>query len=60
MTPKCLPYPETTMFGVIAEAAKRTPDAPALDFMGKITTYTEFVKKIDDICDAKTAEILEI
>ena len=41
------PYPETTMFGVIAESAKRTPNAPALDFMGKITTYSEFVKKIE-------------
>lgn len=53
MTPvKGKPYPETTMFGVIAEAAKRTPDAPALDFMGKITTYTEFVKKIELVAGA--------
>ena len=48
MTPvKGRPYPETTMFGVIAESAKRVPDAPALDFMGKITTFKEFVDKIE-------------
>ena len=39
MTPKSLPYPETTMFGVIEASAKRVPDAPAIDFMGKIITY---------------------
>ena len=41
------PYPETTMFGAIAASAKRVPQAPALDFMGKITTYSEFVRKIE-------------
>ena len=41
------PYPETTMFGAIAASAKRVPQAPALDFMGKITTYCEFVRKIE-------------
>lgn len=41
------PYPETTMFGVIAESAKRVPQAPALDFMGKITTFSEFKDKIE-------------
>ncbi|MBQ7860997.1 MAG: acyl--CoA ligase [Clostridia bacterium] len=46
------PYPETTMFGVIAESAKRVPNAPALDFMGKITTFSEFVKKIEQAAGA--------
>lgn len=41
------PYPETTMFGVIAESAKRVPQAPALDFMGKITTFSEFKDRIE-------------
>ncbi len=41
------PYPQTTMFGAIAAAAKRTPDAPALDFMGKITDFKTFVEKIE-------------
>lgn len=47
MTPVSNPYPETTMFGVVAASAKRIPDAPALNFMGKYTTYKEFVEKIE-------------
>ena len=39
MTPVSHPYPETTMFGAVAASAKRVPDAPALNFMGKYTTY---------------------
>lgn len=46
------PYPETTMFGVIAESAKRVPQAPALDFMGKITTFAEFRDKIELVAGA--------
>lgn len=40
-------YPETTMFGAIEAAAKRLPDAPAIDFMGKIITYRELVERIE-------------
>ena len=46
-TPLSLPYPETTMFGVIEASANRHPEAPAIDFMGKITTYKDFVEKIE-------------
>ena len=46
-TPVSHPYPETTMFGAIAASAKRVPDAPALNFMGKYTTYKDFVEKIE-------------
>lgn len=46
------PYPETTMFGVIAESAKRVPQAPALDFMGKITTFADFRDKIELVAGA--------
>lgn len=45
-------YPETTMFGAIEAAAKRLPDAPALDFMGKITTYKTFVERIENAARA--------
>lgn len=41
------PYPETTMFGAISASADRFPKAPAYEFMGKYTTYSEFVKKIE-------------
>ena len=46
-TPVSHPYPETTMFGAVAATAKRLPDAPALNFMGKYTTYKTFVEKIE-------------
>lgn len=51
-TPVSHPYPETTMFGAIELSAKRVPQAPALDFMGKITTYASLVKKIEDAAKA--------
>ena len=47
MTPVSHPYPETTMFDAIAATAKRVPEAPALNFMGKYTTYKTFVEKIE-------------
>ncbi|MDD6011386.1 MAG: class I adenylate-forming enzyme family protein [Oscillospiraceae bacterium] len=47
MTPVSRPYPMTTMFGAIAAAAERVPEAPALGFMGKITTFRSFVEKIE-------------
>ncbi|MBQ3137745.1 MAG: acyl--CoA ligase [Clostridia bacterium] len=51
-TPVSHPYPETTMFGAIELSAKRVPQAPALDFMGKITTYENLVKKIENAAKA--------
>ncbi len=51
-TPVSHPYPETTMFGVIENSAKRVPQAPALDFMGKITTYEQLVKNIEEAAGA--------
>ncbi len=51
-TPVSHPYPETTMFGAIELSAKRVPQAPALDFMGKITTYASLVKKIEEAAKA--------
>lgn len=44
---KGMPYPETTMFGAVKIAADRTPDEPALDFMGKVTDYKTFIRKIE-------------
>ncbi len=49
---KGMPYPETTMFGAIKIAAERTPDAPALDFMGKVTSYRTFLEKIEAVAKA--------
>ena len=41
------PYPETTMFGAVKNAADRFPKAPALEFMGSYTTYASLIKKIE-------------
>ena len=46
-TPASLEYPHKTMYEMIASAAKRKPDHVAYVFMGKKTTYSEFMKRID-------------
>ena len=46
-TPKNLNYPHKTMFELLAAAAKQYPDNTAYVFMGKKTSYTEFMKRID-------------
>ena len=53
--PRVLPYPETTMYGAVAESARRYPDAPAYDFMGKTTTYRQLIEKIDQAAKALVA-----
>ncbi|MEE1320718.1 MAG: class I adenylate-forming enzyme family protein [Acutalibacteraceae bacterium] len=51
-TPVIHPYPMTTMFGAIELSAKRVPDAPALLFEGKYTTYRQFVERIEQTAKA--------
>lgn len=46
------PYPETTMFGAIADVAKQKPHAIAYDFMGKETNYKNFIKKTEQAAAA--------
>lgn len=41
------PYPETTMFGAVRDSAERFPKAPALEFMGSYTTYSQLIRKIE-------------
>lgn len=41
------PYPETTMFGAIKMSAEKNPEAPALEFQGRYTTYKTFIEKIE-------------
>ena len=45
---KVRPYPETTMFGAVEMAKNRYPKSIAYDFQGKLTTYTDFVRQIED------------
>lgn len=52
MTPVSHPYPMTTMFGAIELSAKRVPDAPAFSFEGKVTSYKEFVARIEQTAKA--------
>ena len=46
-TPANLNYPHKTMFELLAATAKQYPDNTAYVFMGKKTSYTEFMKRID-------------
>lgn len=54
-TPASLDYPQKTMFQMIAEAAKAHPSNFAYTFMGKSTTYTDFVRRIDAAAKGLTA-----
>ena len=46
-TPASLEYPHSTMYQMVAEAAKRWPNSNAYIFMGKATTYSSFMRRID-------------
>ena len=46
-TPASLDYPHTTMYQQVAAAAKKYPDSTAYVFMGKKTTYSAFMKRIE-------------
>ena len=45
-TPASLEYPHKTMYEMVAASAKKYPDHTAYIFMGKKTSYTEFMKRI--------------
>ena len=46
-TPVSVDYPHVSMFRLLSEAAKKHPENTAYVFMGKQTSYTEFMKRID-------------
>ena len=46
-TPVSLDYPQKTMFQMVCDAARRHPDHTAYVFMGKKTSYQEFMARID-------------
>ena len=46
-TPKTLRYPHKTMFEVLSATAKQYPNNTAYVFMGKETSYSTFMKRID-------------
>ena len=45
---KHLDYPALSMFQMVERAALKYPDEPAYDFYGRITTFRQFLKRIDD------------
>lgn len=46
-TPHTIDYPQKTMFQIIQATAARYPDYIAYEFMGKKTTYSEFVRRVE-------------
>ena len=45
-TPASLDYPHKTMYEMVAAAARKYPDNTAYVFMGKKTSYTDFLRRI--------------
>ncbi len=54
-TPKSLNYPHKTMYQLLAATAAQYPDNDAYTFMGKKTTYAQFMKRIDAAAKGLTA-----
>ena len=46
-TPATLPYPDLTMYQMVAAAAKTWPDNTAYIFMGKTTKFSAFLDRIE-------------
>ena len=46
-TPASLDYPHVTMYQLLAQTAAKYPKSTAYVFMGKETSYTAFLKRID-------------
>ena len=46
-TPASLDYPHLTMYQMVAQAAREYPDHTAYVFMGKKTSYREFMQRIE-------------
>ena len=45
--PKTLNYPEKTIYQIVHSTALQYPDNIAYEFMGKETTYAEFMRRVD-------------
>ena len=46
-TPATLEYPEKTMYQMLFDTAQQYPKSPAYIFMGKKTSYSAFIRRID-------------
>ncbi len=54
-TPHHLEYPQKTMYEMIRQAAEKFPKNYAYEFMGKKTTYAQFLQNIEDVARAFVA-----
>ncbi len=54
-TPASLEYPQKTMYQLLADTARKYPGTIAYSFMGKETSYTAFLKRIDAAARGLTA-----
>ncbi|MCL1930063.1 AMP-binding protein [Candidatus Saccharibacteria bacterium] len=52
---KHLRYPNSSLYARVAEAAKKFPDRPALNYFGKDISYAELMERIDDVTRALLA-----
>ena len=50
-----LKYPPLTLFQMVERSAQKFPSYPAYEFFGKKTTYSDFIKKIEQAARALTA-----
>ena len=46
-TPATIDYPRVSMYKLLSDTARKYPDYIAYNFMGKETTYAQFMKRID-------------
>lgn len=53
--PTTLEYPKRTMYQALAQSARRVPDAPAWEFMGRRATYAQLLAEIDCCASAFAA-----
>ncbi len=54
-TPQHLQYPQKTVFEMVKDAAEKFPKNTAYEFMGKKTSFAEFMRHIDDTARAYLA-----
>ena len=45
--PRTLNYPRLTIYQLVAQTARECPDLPAYEFMGRRTSYRDFLARID-------------
>ncbi len=46
-TPRTIDYPQKTIYQMVRDAARRYPGNTAYEFMGKRTSYAEFLRRVD-------------